>query len=161
VSLAAGSAHGYPLAHAERRDPQRKRSSRGTAEQPAAPGFGGFSLPTNELGNDDFSNTSFGRLPETPARQGTGVIRVRRATRRTGLLDLYGEVGAVWSDGTVTPHPYCQPLAALAKASGWKVILGVNLLKQTTRHRAADEASAQRTPSQHTGALAAGGSDRQ
>ena len=49
-----------------------------------------------------------------------------------------GETAPSWSMGTITPSDLTA-LASLAKASGWKVILGVNL-KEYDPARAADEA---------------------
>lgn len=68
----------------------------------------------------------------------SSVIRVGGNTVDETFWTSTGETAPSWSMGTITPSDLTS-LRQLAQASGWKVILGVNL-KQYDPARAADEA---------------------
>jgi hypothetical protein len=68
----------------------------------------------------------------------SSVVRVGGNTVDETFWTSTGEPAPSWSMGTITPSGLTA-LAQLAKASGWKVILGVNL-KEYDPARAADEA---------------------
>lgn len=70
---------------------------------------------------------------------GTSVIRIGGNQVDKSFWTSSGEAQPSWADATITPADL-SALASLAKASGWKVILGVTL-KQYDPARAADEAS--------------------
>jgi|GEM_PF-1835032 len=70
---------------------------------------------------------------------GTSVIRIGGNQVDKSFWTSSGEARPSWADATITPAGLTA-LANLARASGWKVILGVNM-KQYDPARAADEAS--------------------
>jgi hypothetical protein len=70
---------------------------------------------------------------------GTSVIRFGGNQVDKSFWTSSNEPQPSWADATITPADL-NSLAALATASGWKVILGVNM-KQDDPARAADEAS--------------------
>jgi len=68
----------------------------------------------------------------------SSVIRIGGNTVDETFWTSTGETAPSWSMGTITP-PDLTALANLAKAGGWKIILGVNL-EEYDPARAADEA---------------------
>jgi hypothetical protein len=99
-------------------------------------GFTGLSLPPGELAANDFAQTHLGAY--LARLGGTGVIRIGGSSADTTFWTSTGEAAPSWATGTITPASL-KPLAAVAKASGWRVILGVNL-EHFDPARAADEA---------------------
>jgi hypothetical protein len=135
ASLAAGALIGYPIAHAA--DVTESITVHpATVGNPLAAGFGGFSLSTKELLGNDFASSALAGYLRTLG--GTGVIRVGGNSQDETFWTSSGESAPSWSEGTITPASL-QPLASLLKATGWQVVLGVNL-KHSDPARAADEA---------------------
>jgi hypothetical protein len=135
ASLAAGALIGYPIAHAA--DVTASITVHpGTVGNPLTAGFGGFSLSTNELRGNDFASSDLRAYLRTLG--GTGVIRVGGNSQDETFWTSSGESAPSWATGTITPDSL-KPLAALVKATGWRVVLGLNL-KHDDPDRAADEA---------------------
>ena len=80
-----------------------------------------------------------GNLAQYLKTLGTSTIRIGGNTVDQTFWTSTGETAPSWSMATITPANLTA-LAALARASGWRVILGVNL-KHLDAARAADEAS--------------------
>jgi hypothetical protein len=100
-------------------------------------GFVGFSFGAATLAADDYATTDLAAFLRTlgPA----GVIRVGGNSGDKTFWTSTGEPAPAWAtSGTITPAKL-QHLAAIAHATGWQVILAVNL-KQYDPARAADEA---------------------
>jgi hypothetical protein len=96
----------------------------------------GFSMEASDLAIPSFGS---GNLNQYFKTLGTSVLRVGGNTVDETFWTSTGETPPSWSQATITPADLTK-LANLAKASGWQVILGVNL-KQYDPARAADEAA--------------------
>ncbi|MBS2548926.1 hypothetical protein KGQ19_18840 [Catenulispora sp. NL8] len=102
-----------------------------------SPGFVGFSFGAATVAADNYSSTDLAGYLSTLGPGGT--LRVGGNSGDTTFWTSTGETAPSWAtSGTITPAKL-QPLAAIAKATGWKVILAVNL-KHRDPARAADEA---------------------
>jgi hypothetical protein len=105
----------------------------------------GFSLTDSSLGlsfeASDLALPGFtsGNLATYLRTLGRSVIRVGGNTSDETLWTSRREKAPAWSIATITPADL-DALGRLARASGWKVILGVNL-KHYDPPRAADEAA--------------------
>ncbi|MBV9447599.1 MAG: hypothetical protein JO345_17080 [Streptosporangiaceae bacterium] len=98
----------------------------------------GLSVEASELTRPQFGAADLVSYMKTLDPAG-GVLRVGGNSSDNTFWTSTGERPPSWSQGTITPASLHQ-LASVAKASGWKVILGVNL-KHADPTRAADEAS--------------------
>jgi polysaccharide lyase-like protein/glycosyl hydrolase family 79 len=137
MGLAAGTLIGYAaVANAAAPATTSITVQPGTVGNALPAGFAGLSLPPAELAANDFAQTNLGAYLTTLG--GAGVIRVGGSSADTTFWTSTGETAPSWATGTITPASL-QPLAAIAKASGWRVILGVNL-EHYDPVRAADEA---------------------
>src|ERR1700689_2184794 len=131
----------------------RGRSAAGLCATPAAassqvitiaPTTTGTSLNADSLGlsfeASDLALPGFasGDLASYLKTLGTSVMRIGGNTSDETFWTSTGETPPSWAIATITPADLTA-LDTLAKASGWKVILGVNL-KQYDPARAADEA---------------------
>lgn len=96
----------------------------------------GFSLEASDLAIPSFGS---GNLAQYLKTLGTSVLRVGGNTVDQSFWTSSGETAPSWALATITPAGLAN-LAKLATASGWKVILGVNL-KRYDVARAADEAA--------------------
>jgi hypothetical protein len=99
-------------------------------------GLVGLSLEASELARGDFRERGLAAYLTTLGPG--GVIRVGGNSSDATFWTSTGEKAPSWSHGTITPASL-TPLASVARASGWTVILGVNL-KHRDPVRAADEA---------------------
>lgn len=108
----------------------------GTTGSPLPAGFTGLSFEASTLAKNQFSPGQL--VPYLKTIGGSGVLRIGGNSSDKTFWTSTGEKPPPWSEGTITPASL-QGLAAVAKASGWKVILGVNL-KHKDPARAADEA---------------------
>jgi hypothetical protein len=99
--------------------------------------FVGLSFEVNLLAQPALTAGNFAQYLKT---LGTGVLRFAGNQVDKAFWTSKGETAPAWAATTLTPKDL-ERLAALAKASGWKVILGVNL-KHRDPERAADEAGA-------------------
>jgi hypothetical protein len=95
----------------------------------------GLSFEASDLASPGFTA---GNLASYLKTLGTSVMRIGGNTSDETFWTSTGQTPPSWSTATITPA-YLTALNTLAKASGWKVILGVNL-KQYDPSRAADEA---------------------
>ena len=95
----------------------------------------GLSFEASDLALPGFSS---GNLASYLKSLGSSVMRIGGNTSDETFWTSTGETPPSWSIATITPADLTA-LNTLAKASGWKVILGVNL-KQYDPSRAADEA---------------------
>ena len=95
----------------------------------------GLSFEASDLALPGFAS---GNLASYLKTLGTSVMRIGGNTSDETFWTSSGETPPSWSIATITPADLTT-LNTLAKASGWKVILGVNL-KQYDPARAADEA---------------------
>ena len=95
----------------------------------------GLSFEASDLALPGFAS---GNLASYLKTLGTSVMRIGGNTSDETFWTSTGETPPSWSIATITPADLTA-LNTLAKASGWKVILGVNL-KQYDPARAADEA---------------------
>jgi hypothetical protein len=109
------------------------QTSTGTALTPHSPGF---SFEASDLALPAFTS---GNLASYLKTLGSSVIRVGGNTVDETYWTSSGESAPSWSIATITPADLTA-LGTLAQASGWKVILGVNL-KHYDPARAADEAA--------------------
>ena len=100
------------------------------------PGSLGFSFEASDLALPGFTS---GNLASYLKTLGSSVIRVGGNTVDQTYWTSTGQTPPSWSIATITPADLTA-LGTLARASGWKVILGVNL-KHYDPARAADEAS--------------------
>lgn len=105
-----------------------------TGTMPA--GFIGLSLEANELARGDFREHNLATYLTTLGPG--GVLRVGGNSSDNTFWTSTGEKAPSWSAGTITPATL-TPLASVARAAGWTVILTVNL-KHKDPVRAADEA---------------------
>jgi hypothetical protein len=96
----------------------------------------GLSIEASDLAIPSFGS---GNLAQYLKTLGSSVLRVGGNTVDESFWTSTGETPPSWSQATITPADLTK-LANLANASGWKVILGVNL-KQYDTARAADEAA--------------------
>jgi hypothetical protein len=96
----------------------------------------GLSFEASDLALPAFTD---GDLAAYLRTLGTSVIRIGGNTSDETFWTSTGETPPSWSIATITPADLTA-LDTLAKASGWKVILGVNL-KEYDPARAADEAA--------------------
>jgi hypothetical protein len=96
----------------------------------------GLSFEASDLALPAFTD---GDLAAYLRTLGTSVIRIGGNTSDETFWTSTGETAPSWSIATITPADLTA-LNTLAKASGWKVILGVNL-KEYDPARAADEAA--------------------
>ncbi|MHA6765640.1 glycosyl hydrolase family protein [Streptacidiphilus sp. PAMC 29251] len=96
----------------------------------------GLSFEASDLALPGFTS---GNLAAHLRTLGTSVMRIGGNTVDQTYWTSSGETPPSWSTATITPADLTA-LNTLAKASGWKVILGVNL-KQYDAARAADEAA--------------------
>jgi hypothetical protein len=96
----------------------------------------GLSFEASDLALPGFTS---GNLAQYLRTLGSSVIRIGGNTVDETYWTSTGETAPSWSIATITPADLTA-LATLARASGWKVILGVNL-KQYDPARAADEAA--------------------
>jgi hypothetical protein len=134
-SVTGSTLFGYSTAHAA-------AVTTSITVQPAAvgsalpAGFAGLSLPPAELAANDFAHTNLAAYLKTLGS--TGVIRMGGNSGDRTFWTSSGERAPSWATGTITPASL-RPLAAIARATGWKVILGVNF-KRLDAARAADEA---------------------
>ena len=96
----------------------------------------GLSFEASDLALPGFTS---GNLSSYLKTLGTSVIRVGGNTEDESFWTSTGETAPSWSIATITPADLTA-LDTLAKASGWKVILGVNL-EEYDPARAADEAA--------------------
>jgi hypothetical protein len=95
----------------------------------------GLSFEASDLALPGFAS---GDLASYLKTLGASVMRIGGNTSDETFWTSTGETPPSWSIATITPADLTA-LSTLAKASGWKVILGVNL-KQYDPSRAADEA---------------------
>jgi len=95
----------------------------------------GLSFEASDLALPGFTA---GNLASYLKTLGTSVIRIGGNTVEQTFWTSTGATAPSWSTATITPADLTA-LDTLAKASGWKVILGVNL-KEYDPARAADEA---------------------
>ena len=95
----------------------------------------GLSFEASDLALPGFAS---GNLASYLKTLGTSVMRIGGNTSDETFWTSTGQTPPSWSIATITPADLTA-LNTLAKASGWKVILGVNL-KQYDPARAADEA---------------------
>jgi hypothetical protein len=121
----------------------------GVASAAAAPATVTVKTGTGATLTDDFVGLSFevnllaqpaltaGNLSQYLKTLGTGVLRFGGNQVDKAFWTSKGEKAPSWAATTLTPAELTR-LNTLAKASGWKVILGVNL-KQKDAVRAADE----------------------
>jgi hypothetical protein len=109
------------------------QTSTGTA---LTPGSLGFSFEASDLALPAFTS---GNLASYLKTLGSSVIRIGGNTVDQTYWTSTGEPAPSWSIATITPADLTA-LGTLARASGWKVMLGVNL-KHYDPVRAADEAS--------------------
>jgi hypothetical protein len=100
-------------------------------------GFLGLSFEVNLLVQAGLTGGNLGQYLKT---LGPGVLRFGGNQVDKAFWTSTGEKAPAWAATTLTPKEL-ERLAALARASGWKVILGVNL-KHRDAARAADEAGA-------------------
>ncbi len=95
----------------------------------------GLSFEASDLALPGFTS---GNLASYLKTLGTSVMRIGGNTVDETFWTSSGQTAPSWSIATITPADLTA-LNTLAKASGWKVILGVNL-KEYDPSRAADEA---------------------
>jgi hypothetical protein len=95
----------------------------------------GLSFEASDLALPAFAS---GNLASYLKTLGTSVMRIGGNTSDETFWTSTGQTPPSWSIATITPADLTA-LNTLAKASGWKIILGVNL-KQYDPARAADEA---------------------
>jgi hypothetical protein len=100
-----------------------------------APGFLGLSFEVNLLAQPGLTAGNLAAYLET---LGPGVLRFGGNQVDKAFWTSSGEKAPDWALTTLTPADL-ERLATLARTSGWKVILGVNL-KHKDAARAADEA---------------------
>ena len=100
------------------------------------PGSLGLSYEASDLALPAFTS---GNLASYLKTLGSSVIRIGGNTVDQTYWTSSGETPPSWSIATITPADLTA-LNTLAKASGWKVILGVNM-KHYDPARAADEAA--------------------
>jgi hypothetical protein len=100
-------------------------------------GFVGLSFEVNLLVQPALTA---GNLAQYLKTLGPGVLRFGGNQVDNAFWTSTGEKAPAWAVTTLTPS-HLERLDALAKASGWKVILGVNL-KHKDAVRAADEVAA-------------------
>jgi hypothetical protein len=101
------------------------------------PGFLGLSFGAATVAADDYAVTDFAGYLKTLGP--TGVLRIGGNSGDKTFWTSTDEPAPSWAtSGTITPTKL-QHLAAIAHATGWKVILAVNL-KNPDPARAADEA---------------------
>jgi hypothetical protein len=96
----------------------------------------GLSFEASDLALPGFTS---GNLASYLRTLGRSVIRIGGNTSDETFWTSHGEKAPAWSSATITPANL-NALGRLARASGWKVILGVNL-KHYDPSRAADEAA--------------------
>jgi hypothetical protein len=96
----------------------------------------GLSYEASDLALPSFTS---GNLASYLRTLGSSVMRIGGNTVDQTFWTSTGETAPSWSIATITPADLTA-LNTLAKASGWKVILGVNM-KQYDPNRAADEAA--------------------
>ena len=96
----------------------------------------GLSFEASDLALPGFTS---GDLAQYLKTLGSSVMRIGGNTVDETFWTSTGQTAPSWSIATITPADLTA-LAGLAKASGWKVILGVNL-KQYDPSSAADEAA--------------------
>lgn len=96
----------------------------------------GLSFEASDLALPAFTDGDLAAYLKT---LGTSVIRIGGNTSDETFWTSTGETPPAWSIATITPADLTA-LDTLAKASGWKVVLGVNL-KEYDPTRAADEAA--------------------
>jgi Ricin-type beta-trefoil lectin domain/Glycosyl hydrolase family 79 C-terminal beta domain len=96
----------------------------------------GLSFEASDLALPAFTDGDLAAYLKT---LGTSVMRVGGNTVDETFWTSTGETPPSWSIATITPADLTA-LNTLAKASGWKVVLGVNM-KQYNPARAADEAA--------------------
>jgi hypothetical protein len=107
------------------------------AGQQLHPGFVGLSFGAATVAADNYSSTDLAGYLRILGP--TGTLRVGGNSGDGTFWTSTGETAPSWAtSGTITPAKL-QPLAAIAKSAGWKVILAVNL-KHPDPARAADEA---------------------
>jgi hypothetical protein len=99
-------------------------------------GLVGLSLEASELTRGDFRERNLVTYLRTLGP--SGVLRVGGNSSDATFWTSTGERAPSWSRGTITPASLVQ-LGSVAQASGWSVVLGVNL-KHKDATRAADEA---------------------
>ena len=101
------------------------------------PGFVGLSFGAATVAADNYSSTDLAGYLRTLGS--TGVLRIGGNSGDGTFWTSTDEPAPSWAtSGTITPDKL-QHLAAIAKSTGWKVILAVNL-KHRDPARAADEA---------------------
>jgi Ricin-type beta-trefoil lectin domain len=96
----------------------------------------GLSFEAQDLASPGFAG---GNLAAYLKTLGSSVMRIGGNTSDETFWTSTGATPPSWSQATITPADL-SALGTLAKASGWKVILGVNL-KQYNPASAADEAT--------------------
>ncbi|HEX9339165.1 MAG TPA: glycosyl hydrolase family 79 C-terminal domain-containing protein [Pseudonocardiaceae bacterium] len=96
----------------------------------------GLSYEAFDLSLPNFAN---GNLAQYMKTLGTSTVRIGGNTVDETFWTSNGETAPSWSMATITPASLTA-LGNLARASGWKVILGVNL-KHLDAARAGDEAA--------------------
>ncbi|MBV9024990.1 MAG: hypothetical protein JO362_14645 [Streptomycetaceae bacterium] len=96
----------------------------------------GLSYEVSDLALPSFTS---GNLATYLRTLGRSVIRIGGSTSDETFWTSHAEKAPSWSIATITPADL-DALGRLARASGWKVILGVNL-KHNDPSRAADEAA--------------------
>ena len=130
---AAGAAAAAPASAAT---PQVVTIASATTGTSLTAGSIGLSFEASDLALPAFTDGDLAAYLKT---LGTSVIRIGGNTSDETFWTSTGESAPSWSIATITPADLTA-LNTLAKASGWKVILGVNL-KQYDPARAADEAA--------------------
>ena len=95
----------------------------------------GFSFPLNGLATPTITT---GNLPQLMRTLGPGVMRWGGNVENATFWTSTGETAPDWAEFTFTPE-HLQRLKTLADLTGWKAIIGVDLLHKDPA-RAADEA---------------------
>jgi hypothetical protein len=109
----------------------------GAPGNPLSPGFVGLSFGAATVAADNYADTDLAGYLRTLGPG--GVIRIGGNSGDTTFWTSTGEPAPAWATGgTITPADL-QPLAAIVKSAGWRVVLAVNL-KEPDPARAADEA---------------------
>lgn len=135
LALAASSAVGAPPAAAATAPPVIAISPTTTGTSLTA-ASAGLSFEASDLALPGFAGGDLAAYLDTISP--SSVVRVGGNTVDQTFWTSTGETPPSWSIATITPADLTA-LAGLARASGWKVILGVNL-KEYDPARAADEA---------------------
>jgi hypothetical protein len=138
LTIAAGTAFavlGVGTAMAATPPPAQMITVGSTAGAALPSRYVGFSFPLSGLDRPDLTT---GTLPQLMRSVGPGVMRWGGNVENDTFWTSKNEVAPDWSLFTFTPA-HLQRLKALADATGWKAIIGVDI-KHLDAARAADEA---------------------